>query len=291
MNTQQPPRTFVYLNGSFVPREQAVVDIEDRGMMFADGVYEVVRYYGGKPFELHRHLTRLSDSLRAIHLLEPGTAELEAISAELLRRNQQPDSAVYWQITRGSAKRYRAIPRKATPTFLVMNWPAQPLPMLRNLTTRTLITTPDRRWRRCNIKSLMLLDNVLSTQEAQQRGADDAVYDRDGVITEATATNIFIVRDGVLWTHPTGEFILPGVTRAVVIEMAVAMGIRLREEGFSVDALLNADEAFLTGTTTHIAAVSHVNGQPLPAAPGPVTMRLHHALIDRIATTCGVSAS
>lgn len=287
MSTQS---SFVYLNDRFVPREQATLDVEDRGTMFADGVYEVLRYFNGKPFALEPHLDRLRNSLREIYLDDARIDDLPQISDELIHRNDQPDAAVYWQITRGPAVRNRAIPQQVKPTLLVMCWPAPPLEAMRVMTGRTVIVAPDRRWHRCHIKSLMLLDNVLSKHLAAQHGVDDVIYARDGIVTESTASNVFLVRDGALWTHPADEHILPGITRAVVIELARELGIAVKETRFGTDVLALADEVFVTGTTTNISPVSHVDGRVLPAVPGPTTQRLHEALLDRIEETCCCSA-
>jgi len=274
---------FVYLNGSFVPRDQAVMDVEDRGMMFADGVYEVLRAYNGRPLAEDLHLQRMTRSLRAIGLDSALVADLPAIGAELLQRNGWRDAAVYWQITRGGAPRHRAIPANVKPSILVMAWPAPALEGLRSLRALRLISVPDRRWHRCSIKSLMLLDNVLAKQAAAEQGGDDALYVRDGIVTESTATNVFIVREGALWTHPADDAILAGITRHLIFESARQQGLTVREAPFTQDEARRADEMFVTGTTTHVAAVTHVDGQPIGGGTaGEVTQRLHEALLAKI---------
>lgn len=279
---------FVYLNGRVLPKSEACLSVEERGVFFADGVYEVTRYYAGRPFELDRHLARLDRSLQAIRLPPPPELpQLPRITDDLLDRNGTPDAKVYWQITRGPAPRDYALPRAARPTVLVIAYALGPIDLGEPCPTLRAATAPDERWSNCWIKSLMLLANMLAANAALDAGADVAILHRDGRVTEGAAANVFVVRDGVLWTHPADRWILPGVTRAVVLDLARELGLPVREEAVAVDELRAADEVFLTGTTTQVAAVTSVDGQTIGGGvPGPITRRLHAAFLDRVRQAC-----
>ncbi len=283
--------SLVYLDGRFVPRSEAKLDVEDRGVLFADGVYEVLRAYGGRVYQAEAHLARLRRSLEGLHLPPPTDVErLIGITLELLDRNARPEATVYWQVTRGVALRDRRMPARPAPTVLVLTWPTGPLAGTEAaLSCRRAILQPDRRWGRCWIKSLMLLDNVLAAQAAAGAGADEAIYHREGTVTEGTATNVFIVRGGRLVTPPTDGAILAGITRARVIELAAAAGFHLDQRHFDTSELATAEEVMLTGTTTNIAAVTHLDGAAIGRRePGPVAHQLHAALLDDIRQECGL---
>lgn len=282
------PSPQVYLNGQFLPRAQANFDLEDRGTMFGDGVYEVVRYYFGQPLALHAHLDRLRRSLTAIELPAPAEVEhLGEITRQLIERNATPEASVYWQITRGPAPRKHALPAAPRPTVLVLAYPlaaldpAAPAPRLK------AILAADERWHRCCIKTLMLLPNVLAKNRALCAGADEAILHRAGIITEGSATNVFAVREGVLWTRPADQWILAGITRQLVLTLAGQLGLTVRQEAFSVEQLAAADEIFITGSTTQIASIVNMDGRAVGAgATGPITAKLHRAFTDYVQREC-----
>ncbi|MFW6059704.1 MAG: aminotransferase class IV [Phycisphaeraceae bacterium] len=291
MNAMLDDQTYVYLNGSYLPKHKAALSVEDRGTLFGDGVYEVVRYYGGRPLAIEAHVDRLRASLRGIALDAPAdVAQLPAISDELVQRNNMADAKVYWQITRGPAPRDHALPAQPQPSVLVMSYPAAPVDAQRDCPGWRAITAEDRRWQDCWIKSLMLLPNVLARHAAQAAGAHEAILHRDGTVTEGSSTNAMIVRNDTLRTHPADRHILGGVTRRLVLDLAQQLGYTVREEAFTLDELRAADEVLLTGTTTHVAAVTHIDDQPIgAAAPGPVARALHEAFVRHVQTQCGAA--
>jgi len=286
MATTQEPQ--VYLNGEFILRSAAKLDIEDRGTMFADGVYEVIRYYAGRPFAINQHQARLHESLVAIGLTPPAMIDrLDAISDELIQRNGLTDAKLYWQVTRGGAPRDLAFPADPSPTVLGIAYPEPPLDRSAQLATARAMLTDDLRWHRCSIKSLMLLPNVLAKNAAIQAGMDEAILHRDGTVTEGTATSVFIVNHSQVQTHPANQWVLDGITRRAVLDLSRKAGLSTIERVFNTQELLGADEVFLCGTTTHIAAVVAVDAKTIGAGQvGPVTAQLHGALIEHIRQAC-----
>jgi D-alanine transaminase len=284
--------TIVYLNGQFLSRRDATLDIEDRGAMYGDGVYEVLRYYGGQALAMDRHVARLRRSLAQVELAEPAEfARFGAISDELVARNGGGDAAVYWQVTRGAAPRRATFPKGVPPTVLMLTYPADPIEPSDHVQALTAVTADDVRWHNVSVKSLMLLPNVLAHNRALAAGADAAIFHRDGVVTEATSANIAIVRSGALWTHPADQWVLAGITRAIALELARDERITVHEQPFRLDALMSADEVIICGTTTHVAAIVKVDGQPIGRGEiGPVTRRLHRAFVEHVQRTCGLSA-
>jgi D-alanine transaminase len=278
----------VYLNRQFMPKHEATLSVEDRGTLFADGVYEVLRYYDGQPFALEDHLARLQRSLSGIDLHLPYPVdELGAISDRLVRENQLAQAKVYWQITRGPATRQHAFPARPAPTVLMLAYPDQPLDAASEPPALSASLQPDRRWADCWIKSLMLLPNVLARQAAAQRGADEAILQHEGRVTEGSATSVMMVKNGQLYTHPLNGSILGSITRQILLQCAEALSIPAYEQVFTVEAMLNADEVLICGTTTHVAGITHVDDKPISTGQvGAVTCRLHDALIQRIARDC-----
>ncbi|MCC6681177.1 MAG: aminotransferase class IV [Phycisphaeraceae bacterium] len=269
----------IYLNGQYIPRQDAKVSIEDRGFLLADGVYEVLRIYNGKPFMLDLHVQRLCQSLAAIRLPADIDCMVPA-TMKLLQQSNLRDARAYWQVTRGPAPRNHAFPAKVQPTVLVMVDPVGPLLPDAPLPTDKALLADDRRWLDCAIKSLMLLPNVLARQQALEAGCGEAIFHRGAVVSEGAATSVFAVIDGELRTHPTDGSILPGVTRAVVLELAKAEGIALREQAFTVDDMARAEELILTGTTKHVTAVTSCGGRDYPV--GPVAQKLHQAFVNKV---------
>jgi len=277
----------VYFNGQFLPKEQVQVSPDDRGFLFADGAYEVIRCYGDRPFEIQAHLQRLERSLRELRIARPDLEALRHAVGELIRRNGlgQGDAAVYLQVTRGVAPRKHAFPEKDTPpTVYLAASPFRPLPEKWERGV-SIILVPDIRWARCDIKALTLIPNVLASQEAKERGAEEAVFVRNGVITEGAHTNVCAVLDGQLVTHPLTNQILPGITRQVVLELCTEMGIPYREAPMDEAELRAASEVMILGTTTEIMPVVQVDGRPVgDGQPGPVTRRLQAAFRARVAS-------
>ena len=281
---------WVYLNGRFLPRSEAHMSVEDRGTMFADGVYEVVGFCGGRPLAMDKHLRRLGRSMGGVKLRATAVIDqLASISAEVMRRNDYVHAKVYWQITRGSAARDHLIDPDLEPTVLVMAYPVPALDLAAPAPMVTALLVDDERWANCWIKSLMLLPNVLAMNKARSAGADEAILHRNGIVTEGGAHNVLIVRDGELWTHPADRHILAGITREIVLGLACSLKIANCERQFTTADLLAAPEVMICGTTAYITAVSRVDSQTIgDGQVGPVTGRLHRALIDYVARECGL---
>ncbi|NJL32038.1 MAG: D-amino acid aminotransferase [Phycisphaerales bacterium] len=282
--------TWVYLNGQFLPRSQAVMDIEDRAAMFADGVYEVTHYYRGKAFAMQAHLDRLHHSLQGIEIaIPPMVDDLPGVSDELVHRNGHADGSVYWQVSRGPAVRKHVYPAGMKPTVLAISYPGKAWNSQAPIPTARVVLCPDVRWDFCCYKTLMLLPNAMAKNKAVQAGADEAVFYRGDVITEGSSTNVFAVMDGKLFTHPANQNILNGISRQIVIELATQLDIPVVQQAVSVNQLKSADEIIITGTTTQVTAITHIDGQPVRAkVPGPVTQRLHQAFVERICHECGL---
>jgi D-alanine transaminase len=273
-----------YVNGEFLPLERATVHVEDRGFQFADGVYEVVRTYGGKPFATDEHLARLFRSLAAIELNVPLKAEqLKSIIEEGIRRAGFAEVIVYLQITRGRARRHRGMPQDAEPTIVmtVRELPARP-PRLRE-DGISVITVPEFRWARCDVKSIALLPSVLAYEMAKKAGAGDAIFvEDDGCVSESTAGNLFIVTRGRLCTPPKSTRILAGVTRDKILEAAQAAGVGTVEERITKTDLCAADEMFLTSTTAEMTPVIAVDGKTVGnGKPGAVSARIYEQFTRR----------
>jgi D-alanine transaminase len=267
----------VYLNGAFVPYEQASIPVEDRAFMLADGIYEVARVYGGRPFQMEAHLKRLARSARELRLPEPDLAELDRASRELLTRNNLSEATIYIQVSRGAYNpRTHAFPTgTVTPTVLIIARPAK-APEEKWETGVKAITVPDQRWARCDIKSVALLPNVLAKQAATDAGAYEAIFVRDGFAIEGSSSNFFAVIDGEIWTYPACNYILRGITRDVVIESAREAGFSVREEGIPVAALSRASELWVTSTTTEVMPIVTIDGRPVgDGKPGPVGRAVH----------------
>jgi len=262
-------------------RTEASVDVEDRGHTFGDGIYEVFRVYGGKLFEPELHWARFERSAKEIRIELPLTIEeLQRGVDALVRADELEEGIVYLQLTRGAAPRAHPFPAGAKPALTAFTKPmARPAEALE--TGAAVVTRPDIRWLRCDIKSLNLLPNVLAKQEASEAGASEAVLHRDGVVTEGSSSNIAIVKDGVVRTHPANHLILHGVTRALALRLAHELGLPLAEEAFTLDELRGADEAFLLGTTVEVMPVVRIDGDPVgDGRPGPVTRKLQAAFAN-----------
>lgn len=274
----------VWLNGQVLPLSEAKVGLEDRGFNFADGVYEVVRFYNGKPFTLDEHLERLEASAGAIHLALPLPAEQLAWEIrQHITRTDIGEGMIYLQLTRGEAPRSHLIPAGVQPTLFFY---ARPLPAPWKPGEGEgcqLINTVDDRWQRCWIKSLALLPNILAKNQAVSAGCDEAVFIHEGRVTECCSSNIFMVRGGKLITCPVGPKVLPGITRLVVGRLAKRLGIALEETSLPVAEAMAADEVFITSTTREINWVRLWDGKTVGNGHcGPVTKRLHEAYVEEV---------
>jgi len=273
----------VWINGETIPLADARVGIEDRGFQFADGVYEVIRLYNRKPFALDLHLQRLQKSAAGIQLTVPTA--LPALAVEIgkfLPRASVTEGMIYLQLTRGCAPRSHAFPdSKATLLFY-----ARVLPPLADLATSEgvkLITVPDERWKRCWIKSIALLPNVLAKNQALAAGADEAVFIENELVTECSASNIFAVIGQRLVTHPVGTKVLPGITRAILLELAPKLGLTVEERPFREEEARRADELFITSTTREISWVARWNDHSIGQSRcGPTTLKLNAALREKV---------
>lgn len=271
-----------FLNGRFLPLAEATVSIEDRGFQFGDGVYEVIRTYRGRPFKLDAHLARLDRSAQAIDLRQPYPFErwVEYVT-EGLRLGDFPETKIYVQITRGTAPRDHAYAPDLQPTVVMTFRELQPLNAIVQSTGVAAMTMKDMRWGRCDIKSINLLANVLARQQAKKRGVFESILVRDGQVTEGAVSNVFIVQDGKLITAPEGAWILSGVTRQVVLELARHEGLTVQERYCSEQELLGATEVFLTGTTVEVLGVVHIDGKQIGTGqPGPLTRSLAKRFLD-----------
>ncbi|BAU46756.1 cytochrome C550 [Sulfurifustis variabilis] len=267
---------FVYLNGEFLPPGRASVSVFDRGFVFGDGVYEVIPVFGGRLFRLAHHLARLERSLAAIRLENPLTAgEWETVFSRLVRENGDGDQSVYLQVTRGVAPRDHAFPAGVKPTVFAYAQPLKYPPAAAVAEGVAAVTAADIRWLRCDIKAIALLANALLRQQAIDRGAAEAILIRDGLVTEGAASNIFVVNRGTLVTPPNGPFILPGVTRDLVLELAHANGVPAREEPLPESALYTAEEIWMTSSTREILSITRLNDRPVGTGrPGPLHAKL-----------------
>jgi len=269
-----------YVNGRYLPHAQARVAVEDRGFQFADGVYEVCEVRGGRLVDERRHVARLDRSLNELRIARPmSTAALSIVLRETIRRNRVRNGIVYLQITRGVARRDFPFPSADTRPSVVVTARSNDLARLEQIAADgiAVITVPDIRWQRVDIKSVALLPNVLAKQAARDKGAREAwLVDANGRITEGASSNAWIVtRDGILITHPLGRDILPGITRSVVIDVIKGQGLAFEERAFSVEEAYAAREAFVTSASQIVLPVVAIDGRPVGnGAPGLIATGL-----------------
>jgi D-alanine transaminase len=267
----------VYLNGQFLPLEEAKVSVLDRGFIYGDGVYELVPVYGRRPYRLRQHLARLQRSLDGIRLANPHTdTEWEAIIAGLIGRMTFADQGVYLQVTRGAAKRDHAFPAGVAPTVFMMSNPLA-LPSREQIERGVaVVTAADERWLHCDLKTISLLGNVLARQLAVDAGATETVLFRNGHLTEASASNVLLVRDGVIVAPPKDNQILPGITYDVAFELAREGGLPIQVRPVPKEEALAADEMWLSSSTKEVLAVTSLDGRPFGGGkPGPVFRKVH----------------
>jgi len=286
--------TIAYLNGAFLPLEDAHISVMDRGFLFGDGVYEVIPVYGGRLFRLAHHLKRLQNSLDAVRIRNPLTdAEWNDMLSGLVARNTGGDQAVYLQVTRGVApKRDHAFPPDTRPTVFAMSNPAA---APRDIDTEQgvrAVTLQDIRWQHCNIKAITLLPNVLLRQQAIEADTAEAILIKGGLAIEGAASNIFIVSNGLLITPPNGPALLPGITRDLIIELAAGNAIPYREADIPEDDLFDAEEIWLTSSTREISPVVQLDDRTISGGkPGPLWRRMIELYQDyKEAVRCGAAA-
>ena len=270
--------SIVYLNGKFVPDDAACISVLDRGFIFGDGVYEVIPAYHGCLFRLSEHLQRLQNSLDAIRITNPHSPqEWQTILDALIDKNQGGDLSVYLQVTRGVAKRDHALPKDITPTVFAMANPLTPPDKTTLQNGVRAITGDDYRWVNCHIKAISLLPNVLLRQQAIDAGASETILLRNGEATEGAASNLFIVENNALVTPPKGPFLLPGITRDLILELASQSHITWEESTISEQRLRDADEIWLTSSTKEILPVTYLDNQKIgDGTPGP----MWHKMVD-----------
>lgn len=272
-----------YVNGRYVRHDEAAVHIEDRGFQFADGVYEVVTVHGGRLVDEEGHMARLHRSLQELRINCPmSDRALAFVMRELVRRNGVRDGLVYLQITRGSAPRDFKFPANARPTVVMTSRRIDLDPKLRIAKGVAVITIPDIRWKRRDIKSVSLLPQVLGKQAAAESGAFEAwQVDEEGLVTEGCSSNAWIVTaDGVLVTRRATNDILNGITRLSLLRLIDGEGLRFEERSFSVEEARSAREAFLTSATTYVQPIVKLDGQAVgDGKPGPVALKLRETYV------------
>ena len=266
----------VYLNGHFMPLPDAKVPALDRGFVFGDGVYELVPVYSRKPFRLEEHLRRLQHSLDGIRLANPhGVARWRELIEQLIALQEFDDQSVYLQITRGVAPRDHAFPPGVPPTVFMFAQPLVSATGTQKAAGVCAITAPDIRWGRCDIKAISLLANVLARQQAVDAGCAETVMLRDGFLSEGAASNIFVVKNGVLLAPPPSNLILTGITYDVVLELAAAHGIPAELRAISEAELRSADELWMTSSTKEIMPIVKLDGAPVGnGVPGPLARQM-----------------
>ena len=267
----------VFLNGKFMPIEEAHVPVLDRGFIFGDGVYELIPVYSRVPFRMEEHLARLERSLAAVRIRNPySRAQWSEIIVQLVEKQSFDDQGVYFQVTRGVAKRDHAFPKDAVPTVFIMANPLVNPP--RELVERgaAAVSAIDDRWHRCDIKSISLIGNCLLRQVSADVGAAETILFRDRTLTEASASNVFVVKGGVILSPSKSNLILPGITYDVIAEIAQAAGLALEYRDISEAEVRGADELWVTSSSKEVLAIVTLDGKPVAdGKPGPLFRRVH----------------
>jgi D-alanine transaminase len=280
---------FAILHGEIVKRSEAKVDVEDRGYQFGDGVYEVIRVYNGKMFTEHEHLNRLAKSTDSIGISLPFTNEnLKGLLVELIEKNKLQNGIIYMQVTRGVALRNHAFPTEyVTPCLTAYTKKIErPVDSMRS-GVKTILTE-DIRWLRCDIKSLNLLGNVLAKQKAAEAGCFEVIQHRGQEVTEGSTSNIFIVKNDIVITHASDHLILKGITKDVLFVVCAKNNLRVEERMFTIEELKQADECFLTSSTSEVMPVVEIDGNKISnGIPGPITRKLQEWFVQVIEKQCG----
>lgn len=274
----------VYLNGEFIPKEKALISPNDRGFIFADGVYEVIKYYNGKPFRFDDHIERLKRSLSELDLEYHSVKSLQSVFSWLITENklEQKHAGIYLQITRGVNKRVHYFPENIRPTVYAF---AFELPSSKENIENGIkvITHEDIRWQRCDIKSVSLLPNTMLFNQAVKAGAGECILIRDGWVTEATHSSVLGIKNGFLIVHPDSNLVLPGITKKVILEICDANTIHVEERRISEEELYELDEIIIAGTGSEITPVIQVNNQFIGnKKPGELTRLLQHKFFEMV---------
>jgi D-alanine transaminase len=272
----------VYVNGEYVPEERGTISIFDRGFLFADGVYEVTAVLNGRLVDYEPHMERLERSLRELRMKSPASSEeLRHMHEEMIARNRLKQGIVYMQVTRGAADREFPFPANTSSTLIAFTQARTMIDSPDAATGVKVITIPDLRWKRRDIKSVMLLAPVLGKQAAHEAGAYEGWMVEDGEITEGTSSNAYIVKDQQVITRPLSNRILAGVTRRSMIKLAKERGVEIVERSFTPKEAYEADEAFLTSASNFVLPIVEIDGKRIGGGqPGPVTRRLRQLLIE-----------
>jgi D-alanine transaminase len=265
----------VFLNGRFLPLEQATVPVLDRGFIFGDGVYELVPVYSRAPFRMDEHLARLERSLAAVRIANPYERDKwRSVILELVAQQPWDDQGVYLQVTRGVAKRDHAFPAGVEPTVFAMSNPLVNPPAALVEQGAAAVSAPDNRWLRCDIKSISLIGNVLLRQASADAGAAETILFRDGILTEASASNVFVAKNGLLLSPPKSNLILPGITYDVVVEIAQQLGLPLEFRDVREAEVRAAEEVWVTSSSKEMLAIVVLDGRPVgEGKPGPLFKR------------------
>jgi D-alanine transaminase len=263
-----------YINGKFIPKNEIMISPDDRGFLFADGIYEVIRWYEGFFYDIASHVTRLKRSLGELRINWDNADLFPSIALDLIKLNnlENRPAMIYIQVTRGAARRTHFFPTpEVTPTVYANTWGFTPDNQSKKTGIKVMMKE-DIRWSRCDIKSVALLPNTMSFQEANENGLQECIFVRNGFITEGSHSNIFFVIDGILFTHPESNQILSGVTRKNVLRIAEESGIKIRKEALPEEQLRFVQEAFITNTSAEVTPVIYIGGYTLnEGIPGPVT--------------------
>ncbi len=275
---------WIWINGEIVALNEARISVEDRGFQFADGVYEVIRLYNGREFTLDEHLDRLERSAAGVKIAVPlDRAALAREIERLVARSGIREGMIYLQLTRGAAARNHIYDAELKPTLLLYARPLSAVNRPGKGRGMRLHSVADERWKRCWIKSIALLPNILAKNEAVAAGADEAAFIDEGMINECSASNLFAVIRGEVITHPVGPKVLPGITRAVLLKLAGEAGVPVAERALTLEEARSADEVFITSTTRELSWVSHWDDRIIGDACGPITRRLHEAYQSKVA--------
>jgi D-alanine transaminase len=280
---------WAFLNGEFVERSNAKVDVEDRGYQFGDGIYEVIRVYNGKMFTEKEHLQRFFRSAESIGLKLASTIEqLTEMLKKLIEKNNLRLGTIYMQATRGVAPRAHAFPPANTAPSLVAYTKELERPHEKLLKGVKALLVEDIRWLRCDIKSLNLLGNILAKQKASENGCYEAIQSRGQEVTEGSSSNVFMVKNGVIITHASDQLILKGITKEVILNICVKNGIPVEERTFTLEELKEAEEVFLSSTTSEVMPVVEINGNQVNGGvPGAITKKLQVLFKAEIVHQCG----
>ncbi|MDP4085911.1 MAG: D-amino-acid transaminase [Bacillota bacterium] len=280
---------FAILNGEIIERSNAMVDVEDRGYQFGDGVYEVIRVYNGKMFTVEEHLNRFERSSKNIGITLPFAKEQVKEQLEnLIKKNNLQLGIIYMQVTRGTAPRNHTFPSGDVKPTVVAYTKELSRPTENMQTGVKTILVEDIRWLRCDIKSLNLLGNILAKQQAAEAGCFESIQHRGEDVTEGSSSNIFIVKNGVIHTHPSNNLILKGITKDVILDLCSKNGIAVEERVFTKEDLNNADEVFLSSTTAEVMPIVKIDGRKVKnGSPETVTRRLQALFTEEIENQCG----